>query len=391
MATPDNTETAKNPPVKAEGKDAEGKSQSGDSAKEAGDNGKESGEAEAKGGDKSAKADEGKDKEKKHPLTWERSWEIVKLIATVWVALLGSVVSMQYNERQHQLSRIEGIAQMLPHMGQDDSKNASGDHMARDGAIWAVFRAANDPTMLRDLASLFPQDIYRVVSSIALAGGLDRDPDALVALQVASEKLATIYSADPKRAELASKLYAQALTLKERKPDDTSPLRVVDLSGPVDESSPTDDQMAGLVKGMNNLADLHLKDSDSSKEGKDGNPKKKSGSTHWQSKQLYLRARQLGLPNKDDQVQQQVMRADLALAGLYVHDGLADDAYKYLKEALTIETAVTGKDGGYLKALDKDGDGYAALSEMSVAVDHAKERLQEILVKFADKGASIKE
>ncbi len=61
--------------------------------------------------------------------------------------------------------------------------------MVRDGAIWAIFRTAQNKNMLRDLANLFPEDIYRVVSSIAASGGLEHDEDELMALQIASEKL----------------------------------------------------------------------------------------------------------------------------------------------------------------------------------------------------------
>lgn len=391
MATPDNTDLEKSAQVKAESKDGDGKSSADGNGKTGtGGNGKDSAEAakdaDDKDGDKGAKSkDDGK--EKKPVWTWERSIEIVKLVATVWVALLGSVVSMQFNERQHELNRIEAIAQMLPHMSESgDPKKGGGDHMARDGAIWAVFRTANNRTMLRDLASLFPEDIYRVVSSIALAGQLDHDADAIVALQVASEKLAAEYSLDPKKAELASRLYAQALTLKERQPDDTTPLRVVDLTATVQGTDPSDDQLAGLIKGINNLADVHLTDSDND------NSKKKSGASHWASKQLYLRARQLGIANKDEQVQIQVMRADLSLAKLYARDQLADDTFKYLKEALTIEEKFSGKaNTEYIKELDKDGDGFAALADMSDGIKRAQDRLKLITTQYQDKGASIKE
>lgn len=334
----------------------------------------------------------------KHPFTWERVIDVVKLIATVWVACLGSWVTMQFNDRQHELNRIEAISQMLPHMSSSSPSNSgsssgsgsgaakadSGDHMSRDGAIWAVFRTANNRKMLRDLASLFPEDIYRVVSSIAISGELDQDNDAIVALQVASEKLASEYSNDPKRAEAASRLYAQALMLKERKEDDKSPLRIIDLSTLMAGSDPTDDQLANLIKSINNLADVH------SKEIANPSPKRKSGGTHWTSKQLYLRARNLGINSKDEQVLQQVARADLSLANLYIMDQLADDAYKYLKEALQVESKVTGKStDAILASIDKDGNGFATLPEMSEALEKAQENLKEVMANYKDKGAHV--
>jgi len=344
-------------------------------------------------GDGQAAAAE-KKPEKKTFWTWERTIEILKLVATIWVALLGSFVTMQFNERQHELSRIEAIAKILPHIAHSSSNNKSEtapnspeiEDMGRDGAIWAVFRTASNRTMLRDLAALFPKDIYRVVSSIAVAGELDHDSDALVALQVSSEKLAARYSTDPRRAELANKLYAQALRLKERKPDDPTPLQVVDLSSElVHDTKPTDDQMASLVKSINDLAEVHLRDSNMV-------TKKQSTASHSQAKQLYQRARQLGLTDKDEQVMEQVVRSDLALATLAVEEQLADDAFLYLKEALTLESKITGKPSleANLKALDKNGDGFANLTEMEQAIKLAQGRLKEILVQYQDKGASLK-
>ncbi len=319
---------------------------------------------------------------RKHPFTWERVIDVVKLIATVWVALIGSFVTMQFNERQHELNRIEAISQMLPHM--DSAQGKPDEHMGRDGAIWAIFRTANNRKMLRDLASLFPEDIYRVVSSIAVGGELDHDQDAIVALQVASEKLAAEYSNDPKKAELASKLYAQALMLKERKEGDSNPLRVVDLSASMGGSDPTDDQLAALIRSINNLADLHLKEVTAI------NSKKRSGTNHWQCKQLYQRARQLGQGNQDDQVMEQVARANLSLASLYAMEQLSDNAYKHLREALELESKITGKASDIsLKALDKDNDGFAKLPELEEAIKLAKDRLKTIIDTVKDKGASI--
>ncbi len=321
--------------------------------------------------------------EKKKHLTWERTIEIAKLVATVWVALLGSYITFQFNEHQHELNRIEAIAKMLPQM-EDGSKkdDGSSSHMGRDGAIWAIFRTANNRTMLRDLAALFPEDIYRVVSSIARTGELDHDKDALIALQVSSEKLAAQFSDDPKHAELASKLYSQALVLRERKANDTSPLRVVELSSIGSTSGPTGDQMAGLITSINNLADQHLKDS---------NAKPKSTTGHWESKQLYKRARHLGSGNPDEQVQEQVMRADLALASMYAGDKLIEDAYKYLKEALEIEAKITGvSETGQLGKVDKDKNGYAHLPEIEESIKDAQVRLTSILETYVEKGVQVK-
>ncbi|MDX2104910.1 MAG: hypothetical protein SFY67_00780 [Candidatus Melainabacteria bacterium] len=320
---------------------------------------------------------------KKKHLTWERTIEIAKLVATVWVALLGSYITFQFNEHQHELNRIEAIAKMLPQM-EDGSKkdDGSSSHMGRDGAIWAIFRTANNRTMLRDLAALFPEDIYRVVSSIARTGELDHDKDALVALQVSSEKLAAQYSDDPKHAELASKLYSQALVLRERKANDTSPLRVVELTSIGSTSGPTGDQMSGLISSINNLADQHLKDATVAK------PKSTTG--HWESKQLYKRARHLGKDNPDEQVQEQVMRADLALASMYASDKLIEDAYKYLKEALEIEAKITGvSEAGPLSKVDKDKNGYAHLPEIEDSIKDAQVRLKTILETYVEKGIKI--
>jgi hypothetical protein len=323
---------------------------------------------------------------------WDRSIDILKVVVTLWVALLGSYVTMQFNERQHELNRIEAIAQLLPHISSTAKKNPNAspgsiepDDMSRDGAIWAVFRTANNRTMLRDLAALFPLDIYRVVSSIAVAGELQHDPDAVVALQVSSEKLAAIYSMDPRKADLANRLYAQALKLKQRSADDDAPLQVVDLSSVMlGDDKPTGDQMASLVKSINDLADQHVKDS---------SPKKKGPESHWQAKQLYQRARQLGHANDDPQVMEQVIRSDLSLANLYVTEQLADDAYKYLKEGVILESRITGKSdwASVLKSLDKDGNGFADISELQAGVKMAQEKLQEILLHYRDAGAELKE
>lgn len=324
-----------------------------------------------------------KPKKKSGFFTWERSIEILKLLATVWVAVLGSLVTMQFNERQHELNRIEAIAQMLPHMSAQSKPGESS--LDRDGAMWAIFRTASNRTMLRDLAALFPQDIYRVVASIAQGGELTHDADALVALQVASEKLAAKYATDPKHAELANRLYAQAAKLKERTVDDQSPLQIIDLSAEV-PTMPTDDRWGRLIQSINDLADAHLKESGA------GRGQRKNVSGEWEATTLYQRGRQLGLTNSDCQVQQQVIRADLSLAAIYVKEQLSDDAFKYLKEALQLESKITKQPyDAHLKALDKDGDGFAGLPEMGEAIKVAQERLKQIMVQYKDRGAPLSE
>lgn len=368
---------------------------------------------------------------KKHPLTWERTIEIAKLLATIWVAFVGSYVTMQFNERQHELNRIEAIAKMLPHVasknvvvddsdsddstpaavpvssikltGGADEKAAIGKtkkavavvpkdnsspleethDMGRDGAIWAIFRTANNRVMLRDLASLFPQDIYRVVSSIAIAGELDHDNDAVTALQVASEKLAAQYSTDPRHAEVAGRLYAQALRLKERNPKDESPLHVIDLSTDLIEATTSDEHVARLVKSVNDLADLHMREGE--------NAVKKASAAHWQAKDLYKRARQIGINSKDKQVLIQVIRADLGLAEIYLTEHVLGDALQYVKEAHALEHQVSSliDKNDPLKALDTDGDGFATQPEIANALQTARAELIQIEKDHPHRGVSL--
>jgi len=329
--------------------------------------------------------------ERKHGITWDRTIEVLKVVVTLWAALLGSYVTMQYNQRQNELSRIEAIAQMLPHISgnsTDPSKSSSSpsDDMSRDGAFWAIFRAANDKNMLRDLAALFPMDIYRVVSSIVIAGELDHDPEAVVALQVSSEKLAVQYSANPLHAELASRLYAQALRLKTRAPDDTSPLHVVDLTGQTGQSEPTGDELARLLGSINALADAHQKDATAA------SSQKRSVTSTIDSKELYKKARTLGLNSSDNQVLMQVIHTDLSLASLYCSEGMCDDSFNYLKEAMTLEGKITGDTNvdKKIKALDKDEDGFVCGSELTESLKAAKERLKQLVIDYPDKGAAIK-
>jgi tetratricopeptide (TPR) repeat protein len=297
---------------------------------------------------------------------------------------------MEFNKRQSELNRIQAIAQMLPHISNSSSKDGKtpGDEMAKDGAIWAIFRAADNKTMLRDLAALFPQEIYHVVSSIANSGELDHDSDAVCALEVASEKLANKYSSDPKKTELAGRLFAQALKLRQRQPDDSTTLRVVDVSSSAQEetSSASDDSVERLIKSMNNLADEHLVEKELPKTGTSG--KKKSGDAQWEAIELYQRARKVGAGNNDPQVQEQLARADLSLATIYLNQKQPDDAFKYLKEAIGYMNNVTSKKQE-VKALDKDGDGFIALPEIGEAVKQAQERYKQMMIDFPDKGAEV--
>lgn len=333
---------------------------------------------------------------KKPVVTWERSIEILKLLATVWVALVGTLVTMQFNERQHELNRIEAIAKMLPHIASKQSPTAGTDggaipinsglpaehDMARDGAIWAIFRTANNRTMLRDMASLFPEDIYRVVSSIAISGQLDHDADAITALQISSEKLAAKLSADPANAELAGRLYTQALRLKERKENDDSPLHVVDLTSPHENATTSDEQLAHLMKSMNDLAVLHSNELESGKH---------SSGSGWQSKELYQRSRKVGLGVKDTQVRLQVIRADLGLSAIYIKLNLLEDAVSFLKEARHLESDVLGKANhdDNLKYLDSDADGFADAAEIKRGITDAQERFKQLEQKFPATGVPV--
>lgn len=264
----------------------------------------------------------------RHPFTWERSIEIVKIVATVWVALVGTIVTMQFNERQHELNRIEAIAKMLPHLGATNSDpthsgTAGGDgDMSRDGAIWAVFRTANNRVMLRDLASLFPEDIYRVVSSIAAAGGLDKDDDALTALKVSSEKLANTYMAQHKHTELSIRLYNQALAIQKHLNGDTSPLHIVELSAFQIEHEDTPEQTLILLNALNRLGEQHINASRNTKN---------INTEHWQAKQLFRRARQTGLATKSDdpKIKAQISKADDALADIAKEEGREYEAERW--------------------------------------------------------------
>lgn len=320
-------------------------------------------------------------------VTWERSIEILKLVATVWVAGVGTIVTMQFNERQHELARIEAIAKMLPHLSastiepekkaQSESDRRTGaaggaasspavvasagsksnktpaslsaaiaaatapapkgktqSDMSKDGAIWAIFRTANNKMMLRDLASLFPEDIYRVVSSIAVAGGLEHDEDALTALQVASEKLASKYT-DAGRTELAGRLYNQAVRLKERRRGESVPIYIVDLADPEVDSVQTDEHTHSLIMSLNRLGSLHLQDSDKAH---------RINASHWQAKQLFKRARQIGIGEDDNEDKVEAARADVGLSKIYSKEGHEKLAEMYLKEALKIEEETLGKD-----------------------------------------------
>lgn len=284
----------------------------------------------------------------KHPVTWERSMDVLKVLATVWVALIGTVVTMQYNERQAELNRIEAIAKMLPHLsekpkhaagGGESVSTAKGD-MSRDGAIWAMFRTANSKTMLRDLASLFPEDIYRVVSSTAAAGSLEQDDDALTAIQVASEKLATKYTNDKKN-DLAMRLYNQAVKLKERTPHDKSPIHIVDITDP-EVDAPGVDQTASLIESVNKLGALHAAESQT----------KTVNTSHFQAKQLYKRARQIGINSTDNKVKLQVAAADIALGDIFVDETRFDQARMYYIEGRKLQAEALGPTSPEVQATD---------------------------------------
>lgn len=309
--------------------------------------------------------DEPKAKEKKSGkfgwLTWEHTLDITKVLLTFYAACIGTFVTMQFNERQHELARMEAIAKMLPHLAQyeeepddsSDSTDKSGQknsqtalqekankpqkasaHLARDGAMWAIFRTANNKTMLRDLASLFPEDIYRVVSSIAASGALNNDPEAVTALQVSSEKLASKYS-NTSHTELASRLYSQALHLKENKATVQGPISIIDLNDLESELVPNEEHMDDMLKSMNKLADMHRKESESSTAPSTG---------RWTAKQMYKRVRSLGNKTPSNKAKLEVAQADLALANLYLKEHKRQTAVFYLKEALQLNRAVPEAD-----------------------------------------------
>lgn len=315
-----------------------------------------SGQAISRGGMES-------DKAPKKGWTWERTIEVSKIVATLYAACLGTFVTMQFNERQHELARIEAIAKMLPslaaqeheheHIAPSAELDADADgkptavktspgkaaenkqRMVRDGAIWAIFRTAQNKNMLRDLASLFPQDIYRVVSSIAASGGLEHDEDEIMALQIASEKLANKYM-DENDNVMASKLYNQALRLKERLSGQNVPLFIVDLNDRVVEELPGEavaDRQSSLLASLNKLGELHSIDSDETHRVNTG---------HFQSKQLFNRVRSLGKESKDPAARAEVVRADQGLAHLYEREKRYKTALAYLNEALAIEKEIKG-------------------------------------------------
>jgi tetratricopeptide (TPR) repeat protein len=320
------------------------------------------------------------DKTPKKGWTWERTIEVSKIVATLYAACLGTFVTMQFNERQHELARIEAIAKMLPSLAAQEhdhehSKSDSPDapaasdgatgagapskpqivakasdskqRMVRDGAIWAIFRTAQNKNMLRDLANLFPQDIYRVVSSIAASGGLEHDEDEIMALQIASEKLANKYM-DENDNVMAAKLYNQALRLKERLSGQNVPLFIVDLSDRIVEELPDEanaDRQAVLLASLNKLGELHSIDSDETHRVNTG---------HFQSKQLFNRVRTLGKNSKDASTRAEVVRADQGLAHLYEREKRYKTALAYLNEAVTIEKEIKGEKSSLLGKLESE-------------------------------------
>lgn len=281
--------------------------------------------------------DASSEKEKKKIFNWDRCLEIVKLVATVWVAGLGTIVTMQFNERQNELNRLEAIAKMLPHLSQkptDPNVKSPNQHhhdLSRDGAIWAIYRTANNRVMLRDLASLFPEDIYRVVSSTAQAGGVVPDEDALTAIQVASEKLAARY--EKQHSELALRLYDQAVRLKQRSKDDSTPIYIVDLTDQEVQGQPKTEEAAHLLASINKLADLHLTDAEKTK---------RISTHHFQAKQLYKRVRDLGKDSSDERVMEQVAIADSCLGKMYAQEDRLERARDYFTDALNLSKNLAG-------------------------------------------------
>lgn len=291
-------------------------------------------------------------------LSWERDVEILKIAVTFYAACIGTFVTFQFNERQHELNRIEAIAKMLPHLDEGEKASDSAPElsppdavaepnspeqkpphkheshkMTRDGAIWAIFRTANNKTMLRDLAALFPEDIYRVVSSIAASGGLNNDDDALTALQVASEKLANKYAANNDTV-LASRLYHQAVKLKQRTKGSDESFPIVDITDQAIDEPTGEDHIAEMLRSLNKLGDLHRNESESSNKVSTG---------RWNAKQMYKRVRELGKKADSVTSKEEVLNADAALSELYLKDHRADTARIFLNDALNLKRELEAK------------------------------------------------
>jgi tetratricopeptide (TPR) repeat protein len=297
--------------------------------------------------------------------TWDRSIEILKIVATVYAACIGTFVTMQYNERQHELARLEAIAKMLPHLADHapdaisapapisailpivkgattpdavagSSTSSSTNRMMRDGAIWAIFRTANNKTMLCDLAALFPEDIYRVVSSIAATGNLSGDEDALTALQVSSEKMANKYTDSGENPALAGRLYSQALRLKRRAggEQNSGALYVVDLNESEIAGPHDDHRQLQTLQSLNQLAELHYTESETSKNVNTG---------HFQAKQMYKRVISSGQNSTESETLLEVAKAQIGLARVYAREKDYRDAITYMRDALAIREKYLGK------------------------------------------------
>lgn len=324
-----------------------------------------------KTGAKATSADEiNGGKKSGHPFTWERSIEIVKLVATVWVAMIGTICTMQYNERQHELNRIEAIAKVLPHLASNPQTDGSdGNEMARDGAIWAAFRIANNKVMLRDLAALYPEDIYRVVSSIAAADGLEHDNDALTALEVSSEKLASKYANNDKKQQMSVRLLEQSMRIRQHIEGDKGPLNIVDLSTANDYAQ-SREQTADVMHALNKLGKMHLRNSQKGDT---------VGTERSRGRQLFARARQLGITakNRTPEVMKELIAADENLAELLRSENKISDAEAYQKEAaaltsnksVDIVTQLQLQHAEHkFEEIDKDGDGKVSMQEMRLGL-----------------------
>lgn len=325
-------------------------------------------------------------------LSWERDVEILKIAVTFYAACIGTFVTFQFNERQHELNRIEAIAKMLPHLSEADkeqegdsaepaattpaqdaaasdaAKPAARKHkphrMTRDGAIWAIFRTANNKTMLRDLAALFPEDIYRVVSSIAASGSLSSDEEALTALQVASEKLANRYSTT--NTVLASRLYNQALHLKQRSKGELS-FPIVDLTDEIidEPDGGGEDHIAEMLTSLNKLGELHKSESESSDRVTTG---------RWNAKQMYKRVREIGKKATSAKAKAQIIIADAALSKLYSKDHRYDTAKFYLTEAIKLSVEIYGKDDKSIQSLNAELEELDHQHKADGAVDTSRQK-----------------
>ncbi len=303
---------------------------------------------------KASAAAEKDDKPARKPFwTWDRFIDLLKILATLYAACIGTIVTMQFNERQHELARIEAIAQLLPHLahsevqhsapapsnaassaGQDSAASSEDreSRLVRDGTMWAIFRTAQNKTMLRDLAALFPEDVYRVVGSIAAADALE-DQDGITALEVASEKMAARYAAEGKSG-LAGRLYDQALRLKKHEDGtSTAPLDIIDLTNlehfDLRKYKDNDEQVLDLMKSANRLAEAHVVESETATG---------VNTTHSDAKTFYMHAIEAGKQHAESRaIQSELSKSYDGMSKICLQENNLDGAIRWMRERLKVE------------------------------------------------------